>query len=205
MSGWEIVRHQVAIAGRVTDARSGAAIGGAVVTISAGPVAFTRWLALQAVQHRARWASMVERPDQTRTAADGHFHFLDLPDGPYTLGAALPGTGSRYGAAQAPAAVAHDAQGDVRMAAADLALPPTAIEGQVTEQGTGTPVAMAEVRVKGSGERTFSDGQGRYLLAGLEAGTRTAVVSARGYQPASRMVALNQPGVVLILNVALAK
>lgn len=180
MIEWEIVRHQVAIAGRVTDFQTGKAIAQAQVQI-------------------------VEGPDRTRTAADGHFHFLDLPDGQYTLIASLPGSGSRYGTAQAEATVSRDAEDNITMATADIALPPTTLKGQITDQATGNPVVMVQVQVQGSGERTFSDAQGRYILTGLEAGKRTVLVSARGYQPGSKTVLLSEPGTEQTLDFVLEK
>jgi len=149
---------------------------------------------------------MAERPDRTRTAVDGHFHFLDLPDGDYTLAASLPGSGSRYATVQADGTVSRDAEGNIDMFVADIALPPTALEGQVTDQATGDPVAMAEVRMRGSGERTFSDARdetkGRYLLTSLEAGERTVVVSAQGYGTVTRTVSLSR-GDTAELDIAL--
>jgi hypothetical protein len=88
------------------------------------------------------------------------------------------------------------------MAAADMALAPTTLKGRITDQESN-PVAMAEVRVKGSGERAFSDGQGQYLLTGLEVGQRTVLVSAPGYQPASQTALLNAAGTVQTLDITL--
>jgi Carboxypeptidase regulatory-like domain len=199
---WEIVRHQVAIAGRVTDAQTGRAIGGARVGITVAPAAFTDWLAIREIQYGAHWAAMVERPDQTRTAADGHFHFLDLPDGQYTLTASLPWSGGRYSTAGRQAMVSRDAQGTITMAAANIALPPTTLKGEITDQD-GDRVALVEVRVQGSGERTFSDAQGRYVLVGLEIGQRTVLVFAQGYQPGFQTVTLSPAGTVQTLNMVL--
>jgi Carboxypeptidase regulatory-like domain len=199
---WQIVRHQVAIAGRVTDAQTGRAIGGAQVRITAAPATFTTWLTIRALQYGTRWATMAERPDQTRTAADGHFHFLDLPDGQYTLTASLPGSGSRHSTAEKQATVSRDAQGTLTMAAADIALPPTTLKGEITDRD-GNRLALVEVRVKGSGERAFSDAEGRYLLAGLEAGQHTVLVSVQGYQPVSHTVVMTPVGAVQTLNVVL--
>jgi hypothetical protein len=176
------------------------------VSITDGPLAFNEWLANYAKQYGDRWESMMERPDQIRTAADSHFHFMDLPDGQYTLRASLPGSGTRYGTIQQVATVSRDAQGNITMAVADMALPPTTLKGQITEQGTTDPVVvvvMAEVRMKGSGERVFTNGLGQYLLAGLETGERTVVVSAQGYQRASQTSDISQTGAVQTLNFAL--
>lgn len=206
MIAWEIVRHAVAIAGTVTDHQTGKSIGGARVQITDAPSAFADWLALRAMQHEDRWATMEERPDRLRTAVDGHFHFVDLPAGQYTLTVSLPGSSSRYGESQVDVTVSTDAEGNVIMAAADVSLPPTTLKGEITDQVSGDPVAMAEVRVKGSGERTFSGGDGRYLLAGLEATDqleRTVLVTAQGYQPGSQTVLLDQAGTEQTLDFTL--
>jgi len=199
---WEVARHQVAIAGRVTDSQTNQTVRGAQVQIAAAPPEFITWLVNRAMQYGSHWRKLIERPDRTRTATDGHFHFVDLPDGQYTLAASLPDSGSRYGVAQVTVAVSRDAQGRIVRAAADIALPPTALSGQITGQG-GAALVMAEVRVKGSGERTFSDAQGRYLLAGLEIGSRSVQVATQGYQPASQTVLLSQAGSVQTLNFTL--
>jgi hypothetical protein len=202
VTDWESVRHQVAIAGRVQDAQTGQPMAGAQIGITAAPTEFTDWLAIRAMQYGDSWATLTERPDRTRAAVDGHFHFLDLPDGQYTLVAAMPGSGSRFSVAQAVVSVSRDAQGHINMVAAALALPPTTLKGQIIGQ-SAAPVAMAEVRVKGSGEWTFSDGQGQYLLSGLEVGKRTVLVSAQGYQAASQVIDLGQAGTVQTVNFTL--
>ncbi len=180
MATLEHIRHQVAIAGRVADAQTGASLAGALVTLANAP----------------------SQPP-TLTAPDGRFHFLDLPDGTYTVAASLPGSGTRYGAAQATVTVARDAQGNIKLAAADIALPSTTVKGQITGQGNA-PVMMAQVRVKGSGETSFSDAQGNYVLTAVEAGNRTIVVTAQGYQAATQTVQITQPGSVQTLNAALS-
>ncbi len=205
MSAWMIVRHQAAIAGSVIDAQTGKAIGNAQIEITNGPSEFLDFVAARSQQYGTHWDSMVERLDRTRTAADGHFHFMDLPDGDYTLAASLPGSGSRYGTAENSATVTRDAEGNITMATVEIPLPPTALQGRVREQGTNDPIVMAEVRLKGSGERTFTNNEGRYFLVGLETGKRTAVVSAQGYQPASKNRILNQSGQIKNLNFNLTK
>ncbi len=201
MERWDVVRHQVAIAGRITDQRTGKPLPGARVTIT-GPPAFTARLALQAQQYGDRWERMSERPDRTRAAADGHFHFLDLPAGPYTLTAVLPDAGSRYGPRTIAVEVARAEGGELALVAADLALPSTSVTGRIV-QSDDAAVAMAEVRIRGSGERTFSRGDGKYLLSALETGTRTLLASARGYQQATQIVELGEAGEVRTVNVTL--
>ncbi len=201
----EPTRHRVAVSGVVTDDLSGKSLARATIEITAAPAAFETRLALRRRQHGARWAAMTQRPDRTRTAADGHFHFLDLPAGEYTLTASLPTAGSRYGKTTADFEVALDGLGNTVLAVADLTLPPTTVEGWLTETGSpAAPVAMAEVRVVGSGEHTYSKADGFYSLRGLEKGRRTVRVSARGFQtPPPQIVDLADAGDVASLNLAL--
>ena len=199
------IRHQVALAGQVKDAQTQRPVDRAQVAITAAPAAFTAWLALKAIQYGEGWDRLGERPDHTRTAPDGHFHFLDLPDGQYTLTVSLPGAGSRYGTAEVNAQVARSLHDPAKITPADIALPPTTLKGQVTDATTHEAVSLAEVLVQGSGERTFSDTQGNYCLVGLEVGTRTVQVSARGYKAYIQTVQLRQAGAEQQLTVALDK
>lgn len=205
MAEWEVIRRQVAIAGQVNDARTGESIGRVRVAISAAPGAFTGWLAVHASQYGERWATMAQRPDRTVTAADGHYHFLDLPDGQYTLVVSLPEWGTRYGKAQAEVDVSRNAQGHIHMAAAHIDLPPTTVKGRITFQDAEPPekVIMATIRIMGSGEQAFSNGQGHYRLTGIETGERNVLVAAPGYQPASQGVQINEAGEERTLNFAL--
>ncbi len=202
MIQWEEVRHQVAIAGRVTDAQSKRALSGALIQITTAPAEFTNWLSIRALQYGSSWVTMPERPDRILTAADGHFHFLDLPNGQYKLTISLPDTGTRYGVAQVQAAVARNAQGKISMATADIALPPTTIKGKITGPGAAT-IAMARIYIQGSNEQTLSDDQGQYLLTGVETGKRTLLVSAQGFQSSSQTVTLGAAGAVQTLDFAL--
>lgn len=98
MSEWEITRHQVAIAGRVTDAVTGRPIPGATVSVAtlSGEVELT-------------------------TAPDGHFHLLDLADGTYELVASKPG--GYFGRATRQVTVTRNEAGRILMATADMNLP----------------------------------------------------------------------------------
>lgn len=195
MTTWtklEPVRHQVAIAGTVSDAVTGQRIHKALVEITEMPDSFKSRLALRSMQYGSKWETMVERPNRTQTTIDGHFHFLDLPDGNYTLTASLPGAGTRYGSA--PKKVQVSRVGDqIELAAADITLPPTAIQGQITNSG-GEPIVMAKVQVEGTNESVFSDSKGNYLLSGLEVSKvqSTVRVSAQSYQLASQSLELTQ-------------
>lgn len=201
MVSWEITRHRIALFGRVTDAQAGKPLPGARVEITQGPPELAARLALLARQAEGRWESLAERPDRTQAALDGHFHFLDLPAGSYTLTASLPATGSRYGTVTGQAALTAGPQGTSR-AAVDLALPATTVQGHVTNP-QGAPLALAQVGLRGGAERALTDAQGGYRLSGLETGQRTLVVSARGFQTRSLTVGLGPPGAVATVDLQL--
>jgi hypothetical protein len=203
VNDWEIIQHAVAISGRVIDAQTNKGIGRARVKITAGPTEFMNALALQATAYGRRWNGLQERPDRKHTAADGHFHFLDLPSGTYTLTATLPGSGSRYGSTQITPAVSRDSLGNLILTTADIQLPPTTLSGRITDQSSGDPVFMAQVRIAGSSESTYSDDQGDYRFTGLETGSREVHVSAQGYQSISPTVDLTTAGAVVTRNIAL--
>jgi Carboxypeptidase regulatory-like domain len=201
MAAKKTVRHRVALYGRVTDAQSGKPLSSARVEIVQASAAFADRLALLARQAGGSWPALAERPDRTRTAPDGHYHFLDLPAGTYMLRASLPAEGSRHGVAIAQATLTAGPQG-VSRAAVDFALPATTVQGRVTNQH-GDPLVLAEVGLRGGAERAFTDGQGSYRLAGLETGPRTLVISAPGYQLLARAVALGPPGSVATVDLTL--
>jgi Carboxypeptidase regulatory-like domain len=202
---WEITRRQLAAAGRVIDARTGKALQGATVTMTAMPVAFQKKLALKALQYGAQWSGMPERLDRRRSRLDGSFYFMDLPDGDYQLSATLPGMGRRYGNAEAAVNVSRDNTGRVKVAFVDLALQPTVVEGKITGAGQKGAVAMAQVRVQGSGEQSFSDTKGHYTLACVEPGERSIQAFAQGYRPAVQKVSVKTAGGTGTLNFSLTK
>jgi hypothetical protein len=177
------IRHQVAIAGRVTCSHTQEMLPSAVLTVSGNGI--------------KRNAS---------PAPDGLYYFLDLPDGEYLVEAsALNGKG-RYGAASGNAHVSRtpDEQGErIVPAIVDLVLRQTTVKGRV--MANKSPVVLAQVRVKGSGEAALTDSQGQYLLAGIEKGARTIQVFSQNYAPAEKAVKLQTPGSVVELNFTLAR
>jgi hypothetical protein len=148
--------------------------------------------------------SHIARADQIRTTADGRFYFLDLPDGKYTLCAAFPSGGTRFGTGTKDATVSNDA------VILDIDLPSTALAGRICDQEDEQPIPLAEIRVAGSGEQTLSSARknpkdsGFYRLTGLEAGARKIRVSARGYKTEDIDVSLNQ-GETKSLDIKLEK
>jgi hypothetical protein len=199
-AAWDVVRHRATLAGTVT--AGGKPVPGARVEITAGPPAFADRLALQAQAAGPRWTAQAERPDRTRTGLDGHFHFLDLPAGGYTLRVSLPREGSRYGTAAADVTLASDSQGLAVLQTADLALPPTTVRGKVLDPD-GKAVPMAQLRLRGSADSTYSNAKGEYALSRLEAGTRELVAAARGFQTQTKTVVLAQAGAVVDLDITL--
>ena len=208
MNDWEIIRHSVAIAGCVTDAQTGRPIKKAGVTITTAPLEFWNWLSIRMKAYGSQWAAILERPDRTLTASDGYFHFMDLPEGDYTLNVLLPGAGKRYGEAQGLTTVSRDSLGNIIMSSIDIALPPTTLKGRITkiddQDSIGqSPVLMAEVRIKGNSEHAFSDNDGYYLLTGLEATDKLAYtvrVSAQGCEIAEQTVLLGSAGMEQTLD-----
>lgn len=197
---WEAVRHRVVLAGRVRDASSGKPLGDAEVWFTAMPSALKKKLESVSLAHGKAWDKMAERPDRTRTRPDGRFYFLDLPVGKYKLQAALPNQGRRFGKAEESVEVGQDADGYAKMVFVRCALSPTQVNGKITGVGQEGGVALARVRVKGSGERGFTDAQGEYRVAGIEPGKRTLLVSAQGYRAESQMFTLEKPGDSKTLN-----
>ena len=55
-------------------------------------------------------------------------------------------------------------------------------------------VTLAQVMVLGSGESTFTDDAGQYLLAGIEPGERIIQASAQGYRSLAKTIVIAQPG-----------
>jgi hypothetical protein len=203
MSTWEQIRHQAAIAGRVTDQQDGGPVAGAAVSIASSSGSFADWLALKALAFGPAWDALAVRPDRVPSAVDGQFCFIDLPDGTYTVTAAWAPQGSRYGTAVGTATVARDAAGTIKLATVDLALPPTRISGVVTVKSSQSPVVMAEVRLAGSSDSTFTDGQGRYVLSAIEPGPRTVRVLADGFAPAEASIDVDGRGKSVTMNFAL--
>jgi hypothetical protein len=196
------LRRQLAISGRVVEAGSRRPLRGARVEIREGSGAFRDKVKLHARMHGAGWESRAERIDRTRAAADGHFHFLDLPDGEYTLHASLPGAGTRYDTVEQQVTVTRAPDGRIDYAVVELAVSATTLSGRITA-ADGEPVMMAEVRIGGSGESTVTAADGRYAVAPLEIGGRTVSVSARGFQPVTQPVTLVASGAAQALDVTL--
>ncbi|WP_158069730.1 carboxypeptidase-like regulatory domain-containing protein [Moorena bouillonii] len=223
----EAIRHQVAIAGQVKDAQTKQVIPGAVVEIADMPESLKSKLDLLAGLYGDDWEKRVERPDRTRTRVDGYFYFQDLPDGSYTLTASLLGTGTRYSADptiktippdsdlesdDTEVQVSRDSDGAIAIPTVNFYFQPTALKGNVTNSEDGEAVVMAKVEIEGSGEYTFTDNDGNYLLSSLEASTDKSSarpvkvkVVAQGYQKeTSQLVDLNQ-GQVTTHNLVVVK
>ena len=77
---------------------------------------------------------------------------------------------------------------------------PGAITGSV--RAVGRPVAHAQVTVRGTTLGAVADSLGRYVIAGVDAGTHTLVVRAIGHTPATRQVTV-RPGVGIVVDLEL--
>jgi hypothetical protein len=217
VTNWMIARHRVAIAGLVVDGITNKPMAGAHVEIIAKPAAYERKLALLFASLEGPGADM-ERTDIARTRLDGLFYFLDLPEGRYKLVAFLPKNGlsslsisgqkkerndpdpfqskgdKRYGKAQQDATVSYK---DGFRKLIVFKLQPTGVMGRVLTSSSKTAVLLAEVRVQGSGERTFTDAQGQYMVAGIQPNARAKrrlLVQARGYRTERLEVMIDEPG-----------
>src|SRR5271168_730053 len=199
MIHWQVARHRVCIAGRTIEAETGRAMPRVLVSIVEMPLAFQRRLEIRA-RSQTTAAGGAGRIDQALTGDDGLFWFAALPDGEYSLIAELPQYGSRFGKARASATVARDAQGNVKLARAGFVLSPTGLKGKVTAAGRKAGVAMAVVRLKGSGEYSFTDADGSYFLTRVESGIRTVSVSAQGFKTKNQPVTLAEPGLSQVLD-----
>jgi hypothetical protein len=116
---WEIIRHKVALCGRVFHP-GGRPSGGAKVTITAAPKAFDAWVrndSKAAVPHRNGRG----RSDTTTTRRDGIYFFLDLPEGEYTVTAESPGSRER---GQNHGKVTRNKDASIRMAVVEIRLSP---------------------------------------------------------------------------------
>ncbi len=115
---WEIMRHQVAIGGRVVNDHD-QPVAGAQVTITAMPEAYQYKVDSAANAAEGTWQQLEERCDRTRTQADGLYYFLDLPAGEYTVQGSDQSSGRH---AETTVSVTWDSEGKVHMAIADLKL-----------------------------------------------------------------------------------
>lgn len=185
MSGWKdlfadrpegaVARNTATLAGQVSDALSGRPIADALVTITVGPPGFTRMLAALAALEAANpgWKPQGERPERQVSRANGGFVFIDLDaGGDYTLRAAAPRLGSRYGTAEVSAA-----PGNFQIA---LRLPPTCISGTVRDKA-GKPVVGARVALVGGDTLAWTGEKGDFTLGPITKGTWTIVASRAGY------------------------
>jgi hypothetical protein len=222
MTRFITARHRVAIAGVVVDDMSGKPVAGAHLEITAQPQAYTEKLA-RLRSRRVAPGQAPQRPDTTRTRPDGLFFFLDLPVGNYSLLGFMPRQGrsmrysglagedqqdpferngdKRYGKTQYDASVSYEGERFDKLAV--LRLPPTAIRGRVVTSANQTGLLMAEVRVKGSGECAFTNGQGQYTITGIQPDkvrSRVLEVRARGYRDHVIEVTIDEPGTCKLLK-----
>jgi hypothetical protein len=120
-SDWEVVRHRVAIGGRVVTATKQSAAQ-AVVTLKGGPKAFTAQVESELRRAGPQWEVLRQRIDRTETGEDGTFFFLDLLAGRYRLQCGGD-DGQAAEEKTATVTVTADRDGHVRMTAVEVLLP----------------------------------------------------------------------------------
>lgn len=179
---WEpVIRHQVAIAGRVINAKTQVAIAGAQVTLVEMPERLRTILQLKALQYGNAWEQMPQRPDRTYSGKDGYYFFRDLLEGDYKIEAFLPNAGTRYSSVSQRVKLAADPanRGVIHV---DLLLPTTGLQGKIT--APEDEKFMAKVQIQGQGDYALTNGDGEYLLTEVEAGQKEVVlmISASGYE-----------------------
>ena len=174
------IAHRAALVGRVIDKLGQGPLPGVSVEITDSPPAYRTWLAT------LRQGRPGARPDRIATDGDGRFRWIDLPAGSYTLRASAPDP--RYADATATASVVVNAAASV-----EIALDPTALAGRVNADNPAGPLAMVRVRMRDSGEVTFTAGDGSFTLSPVEPGaTRVIELSAQRYVTVTRTVSLQR-------------
>ena len=168
---------------------------------------------LDFMRTRGRVDYRVDRPDMTTTAVDGHYYFMDLPNGQYQVTATPTNTrhGSSVGIFQVPH-VQDDESDKLNYTLANLELSPTAIIGMIrtkpdplTPSEPSKPVKFASVRIAGTSLDTLSNTKGEYQLLPLTAMRDrpwqiTVHVSARGFKPSTQDVEISGAGNVVWLD-----
>jgi hypothetical protein len=185
------IAHRAALVGRVIDGLSSEPLSRAQIEIIAAPVAYQTRLAW------LREARPDAAPDRLLVDANGAFRWLDLPPGVYTLRASVSGT--RYAATTTTVTV-----GAAAVASAELRLPPTAITGVIKADQPAGALAMACVRLSGSGETTYTAADGTFTLSAIEPGTtRMISATAKRYAGVTRTVAILQGQTTTIPTITL--
>lgn len=195
MLGLTIRNGQVAIAGKVIQAVTKEAMAGAVVEMIQMPAKFARILQLKALQAGDQWARMKERGDRRITQTDGTFFFTDLPLGEYIIRATIPNSSTRYKAVEQTYQVTQNEAAELQTAIADLAIPPTGLQGKILAKKKAVP--FAKIKLVGGTESTIADQTGAYRFTGLEAsgGETTQIlfqISSPDYSTQQQSVVLQQ-------------
>ncbi|MFL6414191.1 MAG: carboxypeptidase regulatory-like domain-containing protein [Bryobacteraceae bacterium] len=197
--------HRVALAGIVSDAGTGKPLVAVDIRITEMPADFQRKVASSLLKYGKQADLVLGRWDRTQTRSDGLFYFVDLPAGGYKITLSLPRSAGRYGSAHRSVTLSLDADGNVKREFLKLTLQPTTLKGKIAGPGRESGIVMAEVRIKGDGERKFSDAQGEYVLPCLQPGRHTVLVRAQGYQLMEQSATLASAGAVERLDFALNK
>jgi hypothetical protein len=114
-SQWEVIRHQVAICGRVVDDHDNA-LANIEISLTSMPEVFSNRISALA-DNAKNQATKNDGPDRAVTRENGSFYFLDLPGGKYTLNALDAKTGSM---GHKEVEVTWDKKGDVNKITVNL-------------------------------------------------------------------------------------
>lgn len=175
-----VIRHRVAIVGKVIDAKTQQAIANAQISLSEMPDKYRSILKLKAMQYGVGdWEKI--RPDRTYSDREGYYFFRDLPAGDYRLVASLPNAGTRYNSVSQPVAIAADS-GKTGVIHIDLFLSPTGVQGRIT--APENEKFIAKVQIQGQNTYALTNSDGEYILTGVEASQQEVilVISASGYE-----------------------
>lgn len=177
---WQVTRRRVSLAGCVVSGHTSQLVEKPANRVIAG--ALIR-------------LSREGLPEQvTESASDGVFHFLKLREGRWQMSVTLPSRGLRYSEVHREVVIDDSAE---QVLFLTVPLQPFVIQGRVSEKGQNG-LCMAEVRVKGSGEKCLSNRSGRYEIVGVEPvpprHTRLVQVSARGFELLERPAEMDSSG-----------
>lgn len=126
---------------------------------------------------------------ETRSDADGHFLFREVPVGRWRLEAELSGHRPRGFTVEVPRAGVVRVVVELTPRVLGAETPSTGtVRGTVRTEGSLEPVPYATIET-GPGERgVLADQRGFFVLADLPAGEAALRISAAGHRPASRRV-----------------
>lgn len=132
---------------------------------------------------------------ESRSDADGHFLFHEVPVGRWRLDAALSGYQSRGFTVEVPRAGVVRVVVELTPRVPDAETPSTGtVRGTVRTEGSLEPVPYATIETGTSERGVLADQRGFFVLPDLPAGEAALRISAAGYRTASRRVGVPAGG-----------